>query len=296
MNYIILFIRKNLTGLVFVCLLFYILYSYVHVQFVLTLLLVYIIYFIFLLYMSLRLNTYTFSSKKSDIPNHIYSYWHDREQPECVKRCVESWKKHNPSYTIHMIHKDNLSDYMTYTPCYVPSQQFFSDILRLHVLSKRGGIWLDASVYLNAPLDWVHTAQKKHNCEFVGYEQYTGLSTPTVESWCFGCIPQSSFVNAWKDEFLKIQTTPIKKYISSLKKTVTLDHIYDPEYLSVYAAGHMVLHKKKYRLYLLDADGPMSTNAMIGYPFYPLFYKEPVVKFINWQRRMVHNFGLYHYL
>ena len=295
MNYILLFIQKNVIGIVFICLLYFILYVYFQFHLALTLILIYVIYFIFLLSMSRKLNAYSFVHKKSQIPNHIYTYWHDPDQPELVKRCIASWKKYNPTYTIHVIHKDNVSDYMTYTPSYQPSQQFFSDVLRLHVLSLRGGIWLDASVYLNASLDWMHTIQQKQKCEFVGYHQYTGITIPTVESWCFGCVPQSSFVNAWKDEFLKIQHMPIKRYIDKLKKRMKLDHIYDPEYLSVYVAGHAVLHKNKYKLHLLDGNGPMSTNAMIGYPFYPLFYKEPVVKFINWQRRLVHNLGLCHF-
>jgi hypothetical protein len=38
------------------------------------------------------------------------------------------------------------------------------------MLSMYGGIWLDASILLNKPLDWIHAYQVAEKSEYVGYK------------------------------------------------------------------------------------------------------------------------------
>lgn len=302
MNYILLFLKKNIIGIIFICILFYIFYFYFQIHFLSTIVMIYCIYFIFLLYITQTIQKYNDYKRRktSDIPSHIYTYWHDKNQPELVQKCIQSWKHHNPHYTIHVLDKDNIYQYMPISYKNIPSQQFFSDMIRLHVLEERGGIWMDATVYLHESLEWLHGIQGHTKCEFVGYAQETGYVTPGIESWFFACVPHSLFMSAWKKEFMKVHRMTQKNYIKLLlEKKIKLDHLYDPEYLSIYASAQVVLqqpHSNSYSLYVLDANGPLSTIAMICYPFYPLFYKEPVVKFINWQRRMMQQLHLYKYM
>ena len=304
MHYIEIFIRKNIHTIVVTIFTLYLFY-YFKVNAVLTLLISYILLFLFLLYYSYDPSQYKKYKmvKKSNIPSDIYTYWHDVSyMPETVTKCLDSWKRHNPTYTIHIINKDNLEQYVPIdwtSMKHATTHQFKSDMIRLYVLAERGGIWMDASIYLHKSLDWIHSYQQHTKCEYVGYEQNTYSYYQGVESWFFACIPHSRFVSDWKDEFFTIHSyKSIDSYIHHLrKKGVKLDHLYNPTYLSVYASSQLLLQRKnKYSLQLLDGTGPLSMMTMWLYPFYPLFYKEPVVKYVHWTRTMMQTLGMHKFI
>ncbi len=79
--------------------------------------------------------------------------------PRVVQVCYSSVQKFCTDRPIHLITNDNMSDYITlpdyvvqkYRAGIIPPTQF-SDILRLALLVKYGGIWLDSTVLLTAPL------------------------------------------------------------------------------------------------------------------------------------------------
>lgn len=74
--------------------------------------------------------------------------------PEIVKACLASQKKHLPDYDFRIVDLENyqlwveLPKYVIkkYRKGLIPPASF-SDLLRLSLLNKYGGIWMDASVY-----------------------------------------------------------------------------------------------------------------------------------------------------
>lgn len=79
--------------------------------------------------------------------------------PDIVKSCIKSVKKWLPEYHIIFIDEKNLFDYID-LPEYVIEKwkkgfitnTLFSDFIRLSILSKYGGIWIDSTVYFTGPL------------------------------------------------------------------------------------------------------------------------------------------------
>lgn len=107
------------------------------------------------------------------IPRIVWAYW-DGDVPPLVAKCIESWKKHNPTYKIIVLNKGNLSTYLPQVDFASmkhvnDSVQRFSDFVRVHVLAEHGGIWIDASTICQAPLDWIQQIQHEKDVEFVGY-------------------------------------------------------------------------------------------------------------------------------
>lgn len=80
--------------------------------------------------------------------------------PEIVSSCLKSIKKHLGSHELIMLSKENFSDYIEF-PDYILeklenktiSLTHFSDLLRVSLLEKYGGIWLDATIFLNHEYD-----------------------------------------------------------------------------------------------------------------------------------------------
>ena len=75
--------------------------------------------------------------------------------PEVVKKCVDTVNYWLSDKRIHILDESNIFDYID-LPDYIIdkwrsgyiSNTLFSDFIRLSILKKYGGMWIDATVYL----------------------------------------------------------------------------------------------------------------------------------------------------
>lgn len=120
----------------------------------------------------------------------IWICWLQGEEnaPDIVKSCIQSVRRQMPDYEIILITNDNMSQYITF-PDYIYKKKKkdritniqFSDILRISLLKQYGGIWLDATVFLSAPLD-----KKITDSEFFAYHSNIHLKN---NSWLLQSAP-----------------------------------------------------------------------------------------------------------
>jgi hypothetical protein len=205
---------------------------------------------------------------ESSIPKIIYTFWHDINLPPLVQRCIDSWKHHNPDHKFVIVNLKTIGKYVDKATAAkfrkVKSYQHLSDLFRLYILSERGGIWLDASIFMTINLDWVHNSEK----QFVGYF-LKGTTTlkdyPVIESWFLAARPGSPFLKKWKIEFFKMfNFSSIASYVNHYK-TLNFQQIPDVQYRACYIAVQAVLQLGKYPLELLDLHksdtGPMNCYA-----------------------------------
>ena len=208
----------------------------------------------------------------SEIPKLIWSYWHEETPPPVVEACVDTWRRFCPDYTIHIIHHGNAASFvpkMKDVPTSL-SHAHFADMLRIYLLREHGGIWMDATIFLRANLDWVHSLQQRSGAELVGYymvfyEGFEESHPPVLENWFLACVANSTFVNAWCDEFERaININDPPKYLKELEERYNVDLSTIPEgtrdYLQMHCSAQMVLQTDSTmidRLALLDArKGP----------------------------------------
>ena len=82
----------------------------------------------------------------------IWSYWHSDKLPLNIKISYNSWHKTNPNYIFCHINNNNLFHYLNKNELpknYNSKQiQHKADIIRLIILEKYGGIWMDSSILL----------------------------------------------------------------------------------------------------------------------------------------------------
>lgn len=101
------------------------------------------------------------SSIPNQYPNKIWVSWLQGEEnaPLLVKKCLASIKKHSSGLEVILLTEENIHKYVTF-PDYILekkkkniiSNTHFSDLLRIFLLAKYGGIWMDATVYLTGSL------------------------------------------------------------------------------------------------------------------------------------------------
>ncbi|MCM1157853.1 MAG: capsular polysaccharide synthesis protein [Bacteroidales bacterium] len=85
------------------------------------------------------------------------------EAPELVRACIDSIRQHSEGLNFVFITLENYQRYVE-IPDYIISKfeqgiisrTFFSDILRLSLLEKYGGLWVDASVFCLGEFRWIY--------------------------------------------------------------------------------------------------------------------------------------------
>ena len=99
----------------------------------------------------------SFDKKKS---NKVWICWMQglENAPELVQRCVASIQENLPDRDIVLITEENYSQYVEF-PEHVMnkfakgiiSPTHFSDLLRLELLTRQGGTWIDSTVFCTSP-------------------------------------------------------------------------------------------------------------------------------------------------
>ena len=262
----------------------------------------------------------------SNIPKTIWTFWSDGQSPsttdfgevwsgpdnELVQQCIQSWKHHNPDYTVVVLTKQNYKKYV-YENIDVDEVKHsgdfvarYADYIRCLILSQHGGFWIDASVICHAPLSWVHATQNETGAELVGYYIHTGTypeymkTSPMIENWFFACVPGSLFMQDWCEEFFRTdEYQTIAEYLDNVKQQGTnfnnIHNLASPEYLTMHIAAQKVMQQPtdghKYNLYLYSAcAGPFaylyetdwntakSVNQLVDKSSYESYYQYPLIK------------------
>lgn len=90
------------------------------------------------------------------IPRRLFSLWLQGEgaAPDLVRLCLDRWRALNPGWSIEVLDRAAaravLADFALFDA--LPAQAL-SDVLRIELLSRHGGVWTDATVLPAAPLD-----------------------------------------------------------------------------------------------------------------------------------------------
>ena len=132
-------------------------------------------------------------------PKKLFLAWFQGwdHAPEVVTHCRRSWEYHNPTWEIHFLDQDNLSDYIDlddFSNLYntVPLNGF-SDIVRIHLLKKYGGVWADATCFCCRPLDeWLDDCLASGFFAFDRPRRYR-----MIASWFLAAAPGNRLVDIY---------------------------------------------------------------------------------------------------
>ena len=109
-----------------------------------------------------------------NIPQIIWSFWHteSKDMPKIYHICLNSWKPMiDDGWIINVLNDetidqfiDKLNDLPKNFIRLTKTRQ--SDCIRLALLKKYGGVWMDVGIFLTQSLSrWIHLSQKP----FVGF-------------------------------------------------------------------------------------------------------------------------------
>lgn len=208
------------------------------------------------------------------IPPIIWAYWQGGTPPLLVRRCFENWRRLHPHFEIRILDERGVLQYLPAIPAALdgalPAKR--ADWIRLELLRRHGGIWLDASTVLTQPLDWVLQQQARTGADFVGYylQQFTSVpERPVVESWFMAAPPASPFIADLLHEFTQeVIARTGEQYTDHLRAQGLYEQVVQridiPAYLSIHLAMQVVLLRGPgYRLCLARAEeGPFYLHVL----------------------------------
>jgi len=260
---------------------------------------------------------------KDHIPKCIWCFWDSKDLPDTVKISIDTWKHFNPDYKITVINKKNIrrilpNIYFNKIKIAKDSIQKYSDFIRINVLQKYGGIWIDGSSFCTCPFDdWFKKIGVTNKTDFIGFfnpqfsKKKLEKKYPIIENWFFACPKNSKFVTEWCKEFMKLtKYNNVNDYIDKvIEEGIDLQYIDDPQYLTQHLAAQAILQRgyNQKDMILLNAIKNKYGFGPLHYFISPRAWKlkptgavktlctdkkewsKPIVKLVGDTRRIVEN-------
>lgn len=136
----------------------------------------------------------------------------DTNIPVLNKKCIERWKHFNTDWRVNILNANTIEQYLPeYFEILKNSPErpkaAKSDLIRILLLSKYGGVWVDASVYPMVPLSDFYTKIVNHTkffaYRFIPRGSYDNRKKCETVSW-FLCAaePKLYLIEKWKEAFV----------------------------------------------------------------------------------------------
>lgn len=186
--------------------------------------------------------------------------------PWLVRQVAESWEINNPDWTVRYLTWGNLREYVDDVDYVFDQQkhitpQALSDILRISLLNRHGGVWADATLLCMQPLTpWIEEAVRP-----AGLWMYHGHGGGMdarygPASWFIASEPGSLIVNRWKracdDYWRPREQTSDYFWLDGLFKSLFRN---DPEFRETWRrAPHLYVERRD------QAHGFARGNRMVG--------------------------------
>ena len=172
----------------------------------------------------------------NSIPRVIWLYWHDNieESPGIIKYCINTVKQFNKDYKINILNEKNKHKFVkcerTLKHLNDPklSHTHKSDLLRLYLIDTYGGIYLDSSIILLKPLDWIYNLDNNKSPNLIMYKakhHTTNSAKPILENWFIAAKPNQPLIHETKNMLLDIfDTNNIEKELNKIKSDGSIDY------------------------------------------------------------------------
>lgn len=222
--------------------------------------------------MSQKINNTSFSNtyiwgkgaeNQNSIPKIIWSFWDSNTKSDLVELCIANFKRLAPDFEINVLNTKNIKNYI---PNISPLRKdlpfaHYTDLARLELLYKYGGIWIDASTLLTENLDWVYHLKNDFKYDLLGfYSDFctTDIQNPILETWFLAVPKNNKFISKWRDEFFMCYTSEEpSSFFKEIKENKNdLQNIGDmADYLTPYLAAISVKKKNKdFRIFMISAN------------------------------------------
>lgn len=150
---------------------------------------------------------------KRRLPRQVWMFWEQgvEEAPELARECLAAWPRMNPTWEVRVLDgaaarrvAPRFAKLAKRAPRATPTVR--SDLLRLELLARYGGVWADSTLLPLRPLDeWLHDWLRpsgffcfRHSVEVL---MESGCLAP---NWFMAAVPKNPMAVAFFNEFRRV--------------------------------------------------------------------------------------------
>ncbi|ENJ8542514.1 hypothetical protein AB2M82_003899 [Raoultella planticola] len=187
-----------------------------------------------------------------DIPKIIWMYWDSDDIPMVVQICVKQVMSLCGDHQVILLNRNTVHDYID-----LPTlnsdlpKAIVADLIRLMLLEKYAGIWMDASIFLTENFDWIFSKINNQDAFLFYSDECTVDETrPISENWFIVCPKNSKFIKEWLAEFKGCILSPSPtNYYNNIKNDKSrIQNLSHPDYLLCYISAIVVLEKFNFNI------------------------------------------------
>lgn len=213
---------------------------------------------------------------RSDLPPVIWTFWGTQEVPQIVKHCLSTWRLHLPNHGIRMVFADSIEQFCGTVPDKVSrlGVQKLSDWVRLELLFRHGGIWMDATTLLFGHLEFIYRHFARFAPDFFAFFNETRTTDPLhpmIENWFMAAPANSPFLLDLRREYAKAidigDDTYVGQAIKAMGKDCVLQGFPHLGYFSQHVALQITTRRPhSYALSLVSAErGPFLLPNLLNW-------------------------------
>ena len=240
------------------------------------------LFLIFVVILLLMLIMCSFKKKHNIDEKTIWTYWEQGRKniPPFSKLCVKTWKQKNPNHRVIIVDKYNVYEYLDkkdLPPNWekIEKVQHKSDFVRIALLAKYGGIWMDLCIICIKPINSVFTQTKslegfcyRHNSKTRDLSMY--------ENWFITGKKDSEIIKLWHKEFLKVfgdcsSSSDIDESYFDGVDYQNLLHYHPASYLTMNRVLLKCIQNNNRIKYLFDHDSTLLGAEETGFIHYIYF-------------------------
>lgn len=199
-------------------------------------------------------------------PKICWSYWDTKKLPSMIEKIKKNNKNKLKGWDVRFLNSDTISNYISkeeypygYNKLILAHQ---ADWIRMYLLHKYGGCWMDASIILNSStaLDELYSKSVSTQSDITVFkasfhEKYrnfthiSGTELPLyIENWFIYAPKNSIILNLWFREFTKAVNIGLMEYKKEIIKegtnVIILYNNEDDVYKTQHACLQYILQKK----------------------------------------------------
>jgi hypothetical protein len=197
------------------------------------------------------------------IPKIIWGYWNTVVIPPEIKMFFDR-KERLKGWEHRILNDTNLPVGPPPSRFEELSMQHKADWIRLAVIEKYGGCWMDTTIILNDPkaIEDLYDESVRQKVEMTAFysEKYSMGHGPEgyIENWFIMAPPNSELIKRWKREFEHAISMGFDKYKEHVSKIMDVNYIYNgTTYLTMHVCILMVLRDYKPKMLLKRAEDTM---------------------------------------
>ena len=201
-----------------------------------------------LLLLQFRRNAY-------DLPKVVWTHWDSDNPPEHVTKNIERMRKMLPDWQVNFITTEkflNSINQEEIPPGFGTLRvEHQADWIRLKLLKKHGGCWIDSGIILNQSINNLYRDCASQRADLLVFKilgTQTNPKYPIAENWFIMAPPQSPMVSVWLDEYERAIKMGFKRYKDRLREEgVDLQNLMkkrEDVYLTQHASYQKVIQQR----------------------------------------------------